>query len=686
MAAMMGPEIEIVGESSIKVKNIKELQDALKDPATSANAKELLQDMVAVLRSPNRGEALKSIRQNYPEMTMKDILELTVTLQSVYQAEYSDLSHRFKEAVNDRRAVTFADTEISPFQRELLKLIIHEAKTTNQLLSGVNEAGKAKSPAEKNADLAKLKEKIAKGEIGLGELNLQVLTGSDAGSEILNSLITNPDVAKKIIASPDGITFIREQIRDGNLNGYHKMPKEIQEALRNDTIQGFKDKLNSIENEDIRKSLLLKYSDAELAKLFSKLETDPKFAEQKDLPSLMSLLVANHENLTLDYFQKILTGNVEYKDVQTYENGVLKNKKILVVGSDNQLGEGSFGKVRSQLIIDSKEPKYHESAVKTPHVSLAALSYYEQLPPGKKAIVDKAFASDLLDLETYRTQKAILIATFSERSSVLEAFTKHLDNIRSRPLEARNNLLIAKYQSMGKLKGLMRIDYVAVDGSLTVMENMYDPKQGCVPTLKEMLEGKVSIPPEQFGNFLADAIDTLQEMHDLGLLHHDVKPDNIAIGPDGKIRFLDFGSVMNTEDLMNTKYEADRTPSEIEMMFEMARNGSKYVEMLLGTNGFNVTPEYYDYTVGYNEGHGKVPFGMSDNEAIIRIFTYDLIGEENPYKEYKPLKPNQVEAAKRLVPPAKLEILKPYIQQYHDGKIDSKTFSGIIRKTLTKPK
>lgn len=65
--------------------------------------------------------------------------------------------------------------------------------------------------------------------------------------------------------------------------------------------------------------------------------------------------------------------------------------------------------------------------------------------------------------------------------------------------------------------------------------------------LQRLVDGHGPLPPERVVHLLLQACDSLAEAHALGLVHRDVKPGNLFIGPRGQhddvLRVLDFGLV-----------------------------------------------------------------------------------------------------------------------------------------------
>lgn len=60
-------------------------------------------------------------------------------------------------------------------------------------------------------------------------------------------------------------------------------------------------------------------------------------------------------------------------------------------------------------------------------------------------------------------------------------------------------------------------------------------------TLKELVEERGPLPPQEAVAKILDVVEGLQEAHRLGIVHRDVKPSNCFLLPDGRVKVGDFG-------------------------------------------------------------------------------------------------------------------------------------------------
>ena len=60
-------------------------------------------------------------------------------------------------------------------------------------------------------------------------------------------------------------------------------------------------------------------------------------------------------------------------------------------------------------------------------------------------------------------------------------------------------------------------------------------------TLKEILDNRGNLSYDECLDYMLQLLDGMNEVHTRGVLHNDLKPDNLVLQPDGTIRIVDFG-------------------------------------------------------------------------------------------------------------------------------------------------
>jgi eukaryotic-like serine/threonine-protein kinase len=60
-------------------------------------------------------------------------------------------------------------------------------------------------------------------------------------------------------------------------------------------------------------------------------------------------------------------------------------------------------------------------------------------------------------------------------------------------------------------------------------------------TLQDIIERETPVPPPRAVALILPVLSALEAAHEQGLIHRDVKPANVLVGPDGRVKVADFG-------------------------------------------------------------------------------------------------------------------------------------------------
>lgn len=95
------------------------------------------------------------------------------------------------------------------------------------------------------------------------------------------------------------------------------------------------------------------------------------------------------------------------------------------------------------------------------------------------------------------------------------------------------------------ITGVVRVtDFFEENGTAYLVMEFLDGKN-----LKQMLDGFGGrIPPKVLLPVLSPALFALRKVHEKGLIHRDLSPDNIMMLEDGSVRVIDFGNARDTTD------------------------------------------------------------------------------------------------------------------------------------------
>lgn len=72
------------------------------------------------------------------------------------------------------------------------------------------------------------------------------------------------------------------------------------------------------------------------------------------------------------------------------------------------------------------------------------------------------------------------------------------------------------------------------------------------PTLAELVDHHGPLPPHQVAAIGLQVLSALRAAHDMGIVHRDVKPANIMVAPNGRVKLADFGIAKAIDDTQLT--------------------------------------------------------------------------------------------------------------------------------------
>ncbi|KAJ0546731.1 putative protein kinase AGC-MAST family [Helianthus annuus] len=125
--------------------------------------------------------------------------------------------------------------------------------------------------------------------------------------------------------------------------------------------------------------------------------------------------------------------------------------------------------------------------------------------------------------------------------------------------------------------------------------------------------------------YIAEVVLALEYLHSLNIIHRDMKPDNLLIGPDGHIKLSDFGLskvglINSTEDLSGTSGSRAPVYGENEVTTE---NGQK--QSVVGT------PDYLAPEILLGVGHGATADWWS-----VGVILFELLVGIPPFNAESP--------------------------------------------------
>ncbi len=150
-------------------------------------------------------------------------------------------------------------------------------------------------------------------------------------------------------------------------------------------------------------------------------------------------------------------------------------------------------------------------------------------------------------------------------------------------------------------------------------------------TLKEYIDQQEEFKWKEAVHFTVQILRALQHAHDKGIVHRDIKPQNIMLLPDGTIKVTDFGIARFSRQDIRTTRSTDKAIGSVHYISPEQARGE-------------ITDEKADiYSVGvmlYEMLAGKLPF---EADSAVSVAIMQLQSEAKPPRQVNPSIPEGLE-------------------------------------------
>lgn len=146
-------------------------------------------------------------------------------------------------------------------------------------------------------------------------------------------------------------------------------------------------------------------------------------------------------------------------------------------------------------------------------------------------------------------------------------------------------------------------------------------------TLKEVIKKKGVLSLDRSLDYTNQILAGLNHAHSFGVIHRDIKPQNIMITPNGQVKIMDFGLAMNLTDTTIT-YDTSVFGSVYYIAPEIAQKGSGDARVDI----YSVGIVLYEMLTGELPYTGDSPIAIALQHVEGDYTPIDEIDEEIPYE------------------------------------------------------